>query len=48
MEVFLKVGTVLDTILDRKGAINEEFDVVLLAKLLQALSLAIELLPEIF
>merc|ERR1719308_128997 len=44
LEVFLKVSAVHDTILDRVGAINKELDLVLLAKLLQALSLALELL----
>jgi len=44
LEVLLKVSTVHDAILDGVGAINEELDLILLAKLLQTLSLALELL----
>jgi len=44
MEVLLEVGTVHDAILDRVGTINEELDLVLLAKLLHSLTLTLELL----
>merc|ERR1719154_946483 len=44
MEVLLEVSTVHDAIHDRVGAVNEELDLVLLAKLLDSLTLALQLL----
>ena len=44
LEVLLEVSAVHDTILDGVGAVNEELDLVLLAKLLQTLALTLELL----
>ena len=44
LEILLKVSAVHDAILNGVGAVNEELDLVLLAKLLQTLALALELL----
>ena len=44
MEVLLKVSAVHDAILNGVGAINEELDRVLLAELLDGLTLALQLL----
>ena len=44
LEVLLEVSAVHDTILDGVGAVNEELDLILLAKLLQTLALSLELL----
>ena len=42
MQVLLKVGTVHDAILNRVGAVDEQLDLVLLAKLLHNLALALQ------
>ena len=44
LEILLKVSTVHDAILNGVGAVNEELNLVLLAKLLQTLALTLELL----
>merc|ERR1719452_216369 len=44
LEILLEIGAVHDAILDGLGAVNEELDLVLLAKLLQTLALTLELL----
>ena len=42
VKVLLKIGTIHDAILNRVGAIDEQLDLVLLAKLLHNLALALQ------
>ena len=42
VKVLLKIGTIHDAILNRVGAIDEQLDLVLLAKLLHRLALPLE------